>query len=58
MTLQSWSPAVLLPSLLGPVAAGGTLLALGPSSRCCATASSPSTAGSPRASSWTPSPWD
>ena len=29
MTLQAWSPALLLPSLLGPVAAGGTLLALG-----------------------------
>jgi chromate transporter len=28
-TLQSWSPALLLPVLLGPAAAGGTLLALG-----------------------------
>ncbi|UUL75551.1 chromate efflux transporter [Pseudarthrobacter sp. Fe7] len=28
-TLQSWSPAFLLPALLGPAAAGGTLLALG-----------------------------
>lgn len=28
-TLQSWSPAILLPVLLGPAAAGGTLLALG-----------------------------
>lgn len=29
MTLQSWSPALLVPALLGPAAAGGTLLALG-----------------------------
>lgn len=28
-TLQSWSPAILLPAILGPAAAGGTLLALG-----------------------------
>ncbi|GGI02905.1 chromate efflux transporter [Arthrobacter liuii] len=29
MHLQSWSPALLLPALLGPIAAGETLLALG-----------------------------
>jgi chromate transporter len=28
-TLHSWSPILLLPALLGPAAAGGTLLALG-----------------------------
>jgi chromate transporter len=72
MTLRSWFPALLLPAVLGPAAAGApcwpwacsscrpapwSSAPVWPSSRCCATASWPSTTGSPRDSSWTPSPW-